>query len=162
MATVQNVRPAGQCPMNPSHQSELLNTVLQFHDSEVSCVESVKGDVHVSFSAAHVQRSHGTPGRDVSHGYAQAVELCLYQAAWSGILNECVGSLSEGELKVDGCAIKRVVNWSRFNSYSGTFLFRRRNAIWVANSAFVTRSTIELAWNQTRRGISRSRPAGPI
>ena len=94
--------------MNPSHQSELLNTVLQFHDSEVSCVESVKGDVHVSFSAAHVQRSHGTPGRDVSHGYAQAVELCLYQAAWSGILNECVGSLSEGELKVDGCAIKRV------------------------------------------------------
>ena len=94
--------------MNPSAPSELSNTELQFHDSEVSSVESVNGDVHVSFSAAYVHRSHGTPGGEVSHGYALAVELCLYQAAWSGILNECVGSLSDGALKVDGCSIKLV------------------------------------------------------
>lgn len=94
--------------MNSSALPELSNTTLQFHDSEVSCVESLNGFVRVSFSAAHVQRSLGAPGPDASHGYAQAVELCLHQATWTGSLNECVGRLSDGALKVDGCAIKQV------------------------------------------------------
>lgn len=94
--------------MNPSLQPVLSNTTLQFHDSEVSCVESLNGAVRVSFSAASVHRSLGAPGQVDSHGYAQAVELCLHQAAWSGSLNECVGRLSDGALQVDGCAIKRV------------------------------------------------------
>jgi hypothetical protein len=86
----------------------LLPTALQFHDSEVSGVEAVNGDVRVCFSAAAVRRSQSATGREACDGYAQAVALCLYQAAWSGLLGECVGSLSDGELSVDGGLIKSV------------------------------------------------------
>lgn len=94
-----------KCGMNPFARSDLFNIEFQFRDSEVSCVRAVNGDVHVSLSAASARRSAGAPGGDARHGYVQAVELCLHQAAWSGRLNECVGGLSDGELKVDGAAI---------------------------------------------------------
>jgi hypothetical protein len=87
---------------------ELAPTVLQFHDSEVSGVQAVNGDVLVCFSAASVQRPQGMPGGEARDGYVSAVELCLHQAAWSGLLNECVGGLSAGELSVDGGLIKSV------------------------------------------------------
>ena len=91
--------------MNPSVLPDISNIELQFHDSEISCVAAVNGDVHVAFSAASARRSAGAPGGDARHGYVQAVEFCLHQAVWSGHLNECVGGLSDGELKVDGAAI---------------------------------------------------------
>lgn len=84
----------------------LLPTALQFHDSEVSGVEAVNGDVRVCFSAASVHQSQGATGGEARDGYVSAVELCLHQAAWSGLLGECVGSLSDGELSVDGGLIK--------------------------------------------------------
>ena len=88
---------------------ELAPAALQFHDSEVSGVEAVNGDVRVSFSAAaSVRRSQSATGWDACDGYAQAVALCLHQAAWSGLLGECMGSLSDGELSVDGGLIKSV------------------------------------------------------
>lgn len=94
--------------MNPSVRSALQPTALQFHDSEVSGVEAVNGDVRVSFSAAAVRRSQGATGWEACDGYVQAVELCLHQAAWPGLLNECMGNLSAGELRVDGGLIKSV------------------------------------------------------
>lgn len=68
----------------------------------------MNGDVRVFFSAASVYQSQGAPGGETCDGYVSAVELCLQQAAWSGLLNECVGSLSDGELSVDGGLIKSV------------------------------------------------------
>ncbi|MEI8171213.1 MAG: hypothetical protein WCG50_16195 [Rhodoferax sp.] len=94
--------------MSHSVQSELSSTALEFHGSEVSSVVSVNSDIHVVFSAAHVQRSISTPGIDASDGYEQAVELQLRQAVWTGSLNECIGNLSEGELSVDQTSVKRV------------------------------------------------------
>lgn len=95
-------------PMNPFAPSALHPTSLQFHDSEVSGVEAVNGDVRVSFSAAAVRRSQGATGWEACDGYVQAVALCLHQAAWPGRLNECMGNLSAGELRVDGGLIKSV------------------------------------------------------
>ena len=83
--------------MNPSGLPDLSKLEFQFHDSEVSCVRVVSGDVHIAFSAASVRL-----------GYLKAVEFCLSQASWSGNLNECVGGLSDGELKVDGASIQWV------------------------------------------------------
>lgn len=68
----------------------------------------MNGDVRVCFSAASVQRPQRATGGEARDGYVSAVELCLHQAAWSGLLGECVGSLSDGELSVDGGLIKRV------------------------------------------------------
>lgn len=94
--------------MNQPVQPELSCAALEFHDSEVSSVVAVNSDIHVVFSAAHVHRSNSTPGRDASGGYVQAVKLQLHQAVWTGSLDECVGNLSEGELKVDATSIMLV------------------------------------------------------
>ena len=94
--------------MNPPVQSALSSTTLEFHDSEMSSVVAVNSDMHVVFSAAHVHQSSSTPGRDASEGYVQAVELQLHQAVWTGSLDECIGNLSEGELKVDEASVQLV------------------------------------------------------
>jgi hypothetical protein len=88
--------------MTPSPESEPTNAALEFHDSEVSSIKAVAGGVHVCFAAACVHYSNGTPGVDAGKGFARAVKLHLHEvAAWSGNLNECVGNLSDGKLKVD-------------------------------------------------------------
>ena len=94
--------------MNPPVQSEQSSTALEFHDSEVSSVVAVNSDMHVVFSAAHVHRSSITLGSSASDGYVQAVELQLLQAVWMGSLDECVGNLSECELKVDETSVQLV------------------------------------------------------
>jgi len=94
--------------MNQPIQPELSGAALEFHDSEVSSVVAVNSDIHVVFSAAHVHRFNSTPGRDARDGYVQAVKLQLHQALWTGSLHECVGNLSEGELKVDETSVQIV------------------------------------------------------
>jgi hypothetical protein len=63
--------------MTASSEPELANAALEFHDSEVSSIEAVAGDIQVFFAAAYVHRSNGTPGVNGGKGYVQAVELHL-------------------------------------------------------------------------------------
>jgi hypothetical protein len=87
--------------MTAPSEPELANSALEFHDSEVSSIEAVVGGIQVYFAAAHVHRSNGTPGVNAGKGYAQAVELRLGEAAtFTCNLHECVGRLSDGELRI--------------------------------------------------------------
>src|ERR1019366_9549893 len=56
-------------------------------------------------------------------------------------------------------AIRPAGNWSRFSSFWGTFLCRRRNATWGASRDSVMQSMIESGWNRIRRDLLRSRTA---
>ncbi|MES2949813.1 MAG: hypothetical protein V4858_14820 [Pseudomonadota bacterium] len=88
--------------------SELCNAALEFHDSNVAVVKSVDGGIQISFAAAYVHRSNGSPGVDAGSGYIQAVECVLREATWNGALEECIGRLLDGKLKVDGRSINLV------------------------------------------------------
>jgi hypothetical protein len=79
-----------------------MNVALEFHDSEVSAVQPQGEDLSISFSAAYVHRSEGAPGVDAGSGYAQALEILLQRATWSGELRACLGRLSGGHLCSDG------------------------------------------------------------
>jgi hypothetical protein len=94
--------------MTHSSSSELANAALEFHDSEVSGVHFMSGCVHVTFSAAYVHRSNEVPGVDVGSGYMQSVQLLLREAVLSGPLNDCVGKLSDGNLRVNGRSVNLV------------------------------------------------------
>ena len=83
-------------------------SVIEFQNSEVSCVDDVNGSLQVSFSAAHIHWPSSLSGDAVGNGFVQSVVLHLQQAAWSGILSECVGNLSDGKLIVDECTMKLV------------------------------------------------------
>ena len=47
-----------------------------------------------------------------------------------------------------GSVTRPAANSRKFSSCLGTFLYRQRNATWVASSDFETRSMIGLAWNR--------------
>ena len=90
---------AGPCPMN---------TAIEFHDSEVSIIEANAESVRVLFSAAYIHRSEGIPGVDSGEGYVQAVELQIANATWKGMIGECVGKISDGDLFVAGTPVRLV------------------------------------------------------
>ncbi len=75
-----------------------MNTVLEFHDSEVRSVKSNADSLTVTFSAAHVLRA------DAVAGYVQSLELKLSSATWIGPVAECVGRLSAGKVVTNGVA----------------------------------------------------------
>ncbi|HSD37545.1 MAG TPA: hypothetical protein VLC92_08540 [Rhodocyclaceae bacterium] len=79
-----------------------MNVALEFHDSQVSKIDSLGRDLSVSFSSAYIHRSVGKPGVDSGSGYIGPVEMLLSEADWAGPLNECMGKLSDGRLSVAG------------------------------------------------------------
>jgi len=85
-----------------------MNAAFEFHDSEVSKIEANTGALIVTFSAAYVHRSEGTPGVDNGEGYVQAVELQIAGATWKGTLEECVGNLSDGDLFLTDTPVRLV------------------------------------------------------
>ncbi|MBB5193243.1 hypothetical protein HNQ50_003997 [Silvimonas terrae] len=78
------------------------NAALEFHDSEVRDVEASTNTVTVNFAAAYVHRSEGRPAIDAGSGYMQSVQLVFADAQYSGPINECIGLLSDGLLKING------------------------------------------------------------
>ena len=98
-----------KCRMTASSEPEPASVALEFHDSEVSSVKAVDGGIRVFFAAAYVHRSNGTPGVNSVRGYAPAVELHLEKAAtFTCTLHECVGRLSDGELKMGDSLVSLV------------------------------------------------------
>jgi hypothetical protein len=79
-----------------------MNVALEFHDSEVSAIQSRDESLSVAFSAAYVHHSEGVPGVDPGSGYVQALEMLLQQVSWSGSLGSCLGRLSDGHISVGG------------------------------------------------------------
>lgn len=73
-----------------------MNTIIEFHDSEVAAVEAAEGALTIRFSAAWARRADAAGDT----GYMPDVVLRLDQPAWSGDLAACVGRLSGGELCV--------------------------------------------------------------
>ena len=77
-----------------------MNLALEFHDSEVSAIQSRDETLSVVFSAAYVHHSKGVPGVDAGSGYVQALEMLMQQATWSGSLGSCLGRLSSGHISI--------------------------------------------------------------
>lgn len=75
-----------------------MNLTLQFHDSEVARVESDGDRLSVRFSAASVRQGGGGVATE---GHVSNLEMLMARAAWSGSLDDAVGRLSSGSLRVD-------------------------------------------------------------
>jgi hypothetical protein len=111
-------------PMNPSALPAPSSITLEFQGSEIAGIDAVGGELRVAFSAAYVHRAQSPSEGPACDGYMQAVELCLDQAACSSLLHECLGSLSAGELSVDGGVIKGVpLPWQATGRITLTLLF---------------------------------------
>ena len=85
-----------------THPDAAMNIALEFHDSEVREIKAVDRGLQVSFSSAYVHHSTGRPGVDPGFGYAQALEMMLGEAVWTGQLHECLGALSHGRVSIEG------------------------------------------------------------
>jgi len=81
-----------------------LNTTLEFHDSEISRIETDGDALTIRFSAAHVRGYGGRTDADGGSGYAQPLAMQFGEAAWQGTIAECIGRLAGGKLVVDGVA----------------------------------------------------------
>jgi hypothetical protein len=81
------------------HENEQLqNSGVEFHDSEISSIETDGADAIVKFSAAYVHRSSGRPGIDSGAGFLQALELICIGVQSFHKEDGCVGELSGGFL----------------------------------------------------------------
>ena len=79
-----------------------MNAALEFHDSEVSLIETTDDTIRLLFSAAYIHRSEGHPGRDPGAGYMQTAELVFSGATWQSLSPECSGYLYDGTLTING------------------------------------------------------------
>jgi len=79
-----------------------MNQSLELHDSTVSIVHVLGGDLIISFSDAYVHRSFGEPGISAGEGYVQPAELIFSLASWSGELCDARGTISDGHVSIAG------------------------------------------------------------
>ena len=79
----------------------LLNTALEFHDSEISRVETDGDTLTIRFSAAHVRGYGGRADADGGSGYAQPLAMQFSEAAWQGVVAECIGRLAGGKAVIN-------------------------------------------------------------
>jgi hypothetical protein len=77
-----------------------MNESLELHDSTVSMVRAVGGDLIVSFSDAYVHRSFGEPGVSAGEGFVQPADLVFLLASWSGELGDAHGNISDGHVSI--------------------------------------------------------------
>lgn len=85
---------------------------MHFADSEVALVEARAASLRVRFSVAsgygRSDDGSASVGGPLEAGYWRAVELVLAEAAWTGPLDDGIGSLVDGELAVDGRSMRRL------------------------------------------------------
>jgi hypothetical protein len=81
-----------------------MNTALEFHDSEISRIETDGDALTVRFSAAHVRGFASRSDTDSGSGYAQPLAMQFDEAAWQGALAECIGRLAGGKAVINGVA----------------------------------------------------------
>ena len=53
----------------------VLNRIIELHDSKVESINQVGRRITVSFSAAYIHKSHGRPGVDPGTGWTQAAQV---------------------------------------------------------------------------------------
>ena len=86
----------------------VMNSALEFHDSEVGAVRMSGGALHVVFDSAYVHGSPGVPGVDPGAGYAQAAELVFSEAQFTEH-GACVGAVSDGVISALGATFDNLV-----------------------------------------------------
>jgi hypothetical protein len=92
------------CVMGAMHGTQvdvtpgLDNIALEFHDSEIAHASVAGTDLLLTFSAAYVHRSSGTPGVDSGQGYLAPLVLAFRGAQFTGDLPRCIGRLSDGRM----------------------------------------------------------------
>ncbi|WP_145053928.1 hypothetical protein [Lignipirellula cremea] len=79
-----------------------MNESIEFHDSTVSCVRAVGGDLVVRFSKAYVHRSTGDPGVSPGVGVIRSAELVFFEASSFGDLARAHGEISDGYIAFEG------------------------------------------------------------
>ena len=79
-----------------------MNTTLEFHDSEISRIETDGDTLTIRFSAARVRGLAGRSDADGGSGYAQPLVMEFREAAWQGVIAECIGRLAGGKAVING------------------------------------------------------------
>jgi hypothetical protein len=115
-----------------------LDTIIHFHDSEVSRVDTLGDTLRVLFSAACVLRPASSPDGGVEAGYVSGAELRFHGATWSGALKGCVGRLSDGMLMVNQLRHSAVpLPWSVVGAIRAEFRFSNGDVLSVTAHAMV-------------------------
>jgi len=87
----------------------LMNSALEFHDSEVGSVRRSGGSVTVAFKSVYLHRSAGRPGVDAGAGYVEPGELLFSDAQCTERGGACIGYVSEGVVSAEGSEFANVV-----------------------------------------------------
>ena len=100
----------GHCgrPLN-SVVSRHMNSALEFHDSGVSSVRAVAGEVRIELPSAYVHRSEGRPGKDQGSVFLQPAELVFSNAVLSEEAGPCTGAISDASISVNGREFSNMV-----------------------------------------------------
>ena len=59
----------------------MLNSALEFHDSNIHAIRQQGNDVAVLFSEAYIHKSRGRPGLDKGSGWVQAAQLTIMNSS---------------------------------------------------------------------------------
>ena len=87
----------------------VMNSALEFHDSEVADIRVSGAELHVVFESAYIHRSLGRPGIDAGSGYAQPAEMVFSEAQYTESQGSCRGAISDGTISTAGAKFDGVV-----------------------------------------------------
>ncbi len=114
-----------------------MNAALEFHDSHVQSIQADDdGGVTLHFSEAYIHSSVGQPGVDSGTGHIQAASVSFSEAHLGGDLAECVGSLSDGVILINGHSLSLLpVPYSFRGSVAANFTFQNGASVKIDASA---------------------------
>jgi hypothetical protein len=81
---------------------EIVNTIIEIHDSTVAEIIKQNGAVIVHFRSAYLHQSEGRPAFGTGTGWVQEARLIFSQASISGDFPDWPCDLMGGEIVVDG------------------------------------------------------------
>jgi hypothetical protein len=101
-----------------------MNRAIELHDSKISSVNAVEGEVQIRFATAYVHASNGRPGIDAGDGFVQPALLTFSGAKMSGARLEA-GPLSDGWIALAGNAVHSLlpVDFMAEGDVTAQFLF---------------------------------------
>jgi hypothetical protein len=114
-----------------------MNTALEFHDSQVQSIDADSGGgVSLHFSGAYIHNSVGRPGLDSGTGHVQGAMVSFSEASVQGSLAECVGTLSDGCISVNGLSLTLLpVPYSFLGPVAAEFTFQNGASIKIHANA---------------------------
>jgi hypothetical protein len=125
-----------------------MDLLLEFSDSEVAQVELLAGSLRVRFAAACVVRS-AAPLQAATQGYAQSVELLLFEATATEPLSGLIGRVAQGRIAVAGRWAARLALPCRIDApIQLELVFANHGTLNATGSALGCRFAVEPNFNE--------------